>query len=61
MNRELRAAQLAALGRKPSAELLLDSALASIEHLNLTALALTWRMDELLKQTELFKGRRRRR
>jgi hypothetical protein len=61
MTRALRTAQLAALGRKQSAESLLESALASIEHLKLTALTLTRRMDEALKQAEPFKGRRRRR
>jgi hypothetical protein len=48
-NRELRAAQVAAVGRKASAEPLLDRALASMANLKETALALTRRMDEWLK------------
>jgi hypothetical protein len=46
---DLRAAQIAAICRKPSAEALLDSALASMANLKQTALALTQRIDESLK------------
>jgi hypothetical protein len=48
-NHNLRAAQIAAIGRKPSAEALLDSGLASMANLKQTALALTQSIDELLK------------
>jgi hypothetical protein len=48
-NRELRAAQVAAVGRKALAETLLDRALASMADLKKTALVLTRRMDEWLR------------
>jgi hypothetical protein len=48
-NRELRAAQVATVGRKASAEPLLDRTLDSMANLKKTALALTRRMDEWLK------------
>ena len=48
-NHEVRAAQVAAIGGKPSAEALLDSGLASIANLKHTAMALTQRIDESLK------------
>ena len=48
-NRDLRSAQVAAVGRKPSAEALLDSALASMAYLKETALALTREIDDSLK------------
>jgi len=47
-NDDLRAAQIAAISRRLSAEALLDSALASIANLKQTALALQV-IDELLK------------
>jgi hypothetical protein len=48
-NRELRGAQLAAIGRATYAERVLDRALASMANLKGTALALTRQIDELLK------------
>jgi len=48
-NSDLRAAQVAAIGGKEGAEMLLDRALAAIEHFKETALALAQRIDESLK------------
>jgi len=48
-NQEIRAAQLAATDGKASAECLLESAVASVEHLNLAALAIIRRLNESLK------------
>ena len=48
-NRELRAAQVAAVGRKASAEPLLDRALASMEHLSEADDTMTRLLGELLK------------
>jgi hypothetical protein len=48
-NHDVRTAQIAAIGRKQSAEALLDSSLASMANLKQTALALTQLIDELLK------------
>ena len=47
-NRELRAARLAVTRGQAPAELLLDRALASIEHLSEVAETMTLWMDELL-------------
>jgi len=48
-NHDLSAAKVAAVGRKPSAQALLDRALASMANLKETALALTRQIDDSLK------------
>jgi len=48
-NQKIITAQAAAIDGKASAEFLLDRALASIEHLNLAALAIIRRLNESLK------------
>jgi hypothetical protein len=48
-NQEIRTAQAAVIDGKASAEFLLDRALASIERLNLAALAIIRRLNESLK------------
>ena len=48
-NHDLRAAQVAAVGRRPSAKALLDRALASMANLKKTELALTRQIDDSLK------------
>lgn len=48
-NHQLRAAQAAAFGDHQSAQVLLDRAIASIEHLSEIAYAIMERLDELFE------------